>query len=240
LGDGFLRVCNRTFLPAAIFAAGFSFGCVSVRDYTQVRDQLRVEQRKSIERERRLRELESLAPRLRKKATVAELECAAALARLVATEKLLVLKPPRDIRPPALAPAPKTRPVSERGVLAGTITFAAGGDRLSDTDGERIAEIAGLIVERKGVRVRVEGHSDPAPIGRTQGRFGSNMHLSALRALAVYHELLGHEGVDSSRITVIGYGEHRPMPGRPETLRRVEIRLLPAEDASRAASPAGH
>ena len=232
-----MRACNRILLPAAIFAAGFSCGCVSVREYTQVRDQLRVEQRKAIERERRVRELESLVGRLRKKATVAELERAEALSRLIAAEKLLVLKPPESA--PAPAPVTKPRSDSDRGVLAGTITFTAGGDRLSDADGAKIAEIAGLIAERKGVRVRLEGHSDPAPIGRTQGRYGSNMHLSALRALAVYHEFLKHEGIDPSRIAVVGYGEHRPVPGDPETLRRVEIRLLPAEGASHAASPAG-
>ncbi len=234
-----MRACNRILLPAAIFAAGFSCGCVSVREYTQVRDQLRVEQRKAIERERRLRELESLVGRLRKKATVAGLERAEALLRLAATEKLLVLKPPDSARSPAPTPATKPRSDADRGVLAGTITFAAGGDRLSDADGARIAEIAGLIAKRKGVRVRVEGHSDPAPIGRTQDRYGSNMHLSALRALAVYHELLKHEGIDPSRVAVVGYGEHRPVPGGPEALRRVEIRLLPAEGASPAASPAG-
>jgi len=228
-----LKVCSRILLPVSLVAAGLSCGCVSVREYTQVRDQLRVEQRKAIERERRVRDLEVLAGRLRKKTTVAELERAQALARLAAAEKLLVLKPPPG-RMPRAATIPT--PASRDGVLAGTIRFAAGGDRLSDADVTRIAEIAALLAERKGVRVRVEGHSDPAPIGRTQGRYRSNMHLSTLRALAVYHELVRHEGVAPSRIAVVGRGEYRPVPGGPETLRRVEIRLLPEGDGPASAS----
>ena len=230
-----MRACSHRLLTAAIFAAVFFGGCVSVREYSQVRGQLRVEQRKALDRERRLRELELLAGRLRKKVTLAELERSEARSRLASAEKLLVLKPPDGARPQATG----SRPGSDGGALAATIRFTAGGDRLSDAARERIAEIAGLLAERKGVRVLLEGHSDPAPIDRTQGRYLSNMHLSTLRALAVYHELLSHEGVDPSRVAVVGYGEHRPVPGDPKSLRRVEVRLLPAEGASRAAAAAG-
>jgi len=228
-----LKVCSRILLPVSLFAAGLSCGCVSVREHTQVRDQLRVEQRKAIERERRVRDLEILAGRLRKKTTVAELERAQAHARLAAAEKLLVLKPPPGHMPrETAAPTPDSRD----GVLAGTIRFAAGGDRLSEADVTRIAEIAALLAERKDVRVRVEGHSDPAPIGHTQGMYRTNMHLSTLRALAVYHELVRHEGVNPSRIAIVGCGEYRPVPGGPETLRRVEIRLLPEGGGPASAS----
>ncbi|MHC4250030.1 MAG: OmpA/MotB family protein [Planctomycetota bacterium] len=230
-----MRACSQRFLTAAIYAAVFFCGCVSVREYSQVRGQLRVEQRKALERERRLRELELLAGRLRKKATLAELERAEARSRLASAEKLLVLKPPDGARPRAEG----ARPESGRGVLAATIRFTAGGDRLPDAARTKIAEIAGLLAGKKGVRVLLEGHSDPAPIDRTHGRYMSNMHLSTLRALAVYHELLSHEGVDPSRVAVVGYGEHRPVPGDPKALRRVEVRLLPAEGAARAASAAG-
>ncbi len=224
---------------AAISAAVFFCGCISVREYTQVRDQLRVEQRKALERERRVRELESLAGRLRQKSTVAELELAETRSRLAAAENLLVLKPPGTVRPGSKRGRGAEGETEGRGVLAATISFAAGGDRLSGADRERIAEVAALIVERKGVRVFVEGHSDAAPIDRTQSRYRSNMHLSTLRALAVYHELLKHEGVDRSRVAIVGYGEYKPVPGAPEELRRVEVRLLPAEEASRATSRPG-
>ncbi|MHC5057523.1 MAG: OmpA/MotB family protein [Planctomycetota bacterium] len=230
-----MRACSQRFLTAAILAAVFFCGCVSVREYSQVRGQLRVEQRKALERERRLRELELLAGRLRKKTALAELERAEARSRLTSAEKLLVLKPPDGARPAATEP----RPESDRGVLAATIRFMAGGDRLSDAARKRVAEVAGLLAARKGVRVLLEGHSDPAPIDRTHGRYRSNMHLSTRRALAVYHELLSHEGVDPSRVAVVGYGEHRPVPGDVKALRRVEVRLLPAGAASRSTSAAG-
>jgi flagellar motor protein MotB len=233
-----LRVRISTVQTVAISAAVFLSSCVSVRDYTQVRDQLRVEQRKALERERRVRELDSLAGRLRKKSTVAELELAEARSRLAAAENLLVLKPPGTVRTDTVRG--REREDKGRGVLTATISFSAGGNRLSDADRERIGEVAALIAERKGVRVLVEGHSDAAPIDRTQSRYRSNMHLSTLRALAVYHELLKHEGVDKSRVAVVGFGEYKPVPGAPEELRRVEVRLLPTEEASRATSRPGH
>ena len=86
---------------------------------------------------------------------------------------------------------------------------------------------------------KVLGVADSQLLRQTVDAVAAEDARAALRALAVYHELLKHDGVDSSRIAVVGYGEHRPVPGRPETLRRVEIRLLPAEDALPAPSPAG-
>ncbi len=215
-----MRACSPNLVTAAVV---FISGCVSVHDYSQVRDQLRVEQRRAIERERRVRELELLAGKLRKRTTVAELELAEVRSRLAAAEKLLVLKPPGGAGPPATRP----ETAGERGVLAAEIVFRAGGDHLTAEHRAKIAEIAEILASRKGVRTFVEGHSDPSPIDRTQSRYRSNMHLSTLRALAVYEELLSHEGVDPSRVAVVGYGEHRPVPGGLEALRRVEIRLLP-------------
>jgi chemotaxis protein MotB len=55
--------------------------------------------------------------------------------------------------------------------------------------------------------VRVEGHTDNRPI-RTR-EFRSNWELSSARAATVVH-LLMEQGVDPSRLAVIGLGEYRP------------------------------
>ena len=55
-----------------------------------------------------------------------------------------------------------------------------------------------------------------------------NNLLVSMRALAVYHEFVSRRGIDPARVSVAAYGEHRPVPGTPESLRRVEVRLLPA------------
>jgi chemotaxis protein MotB len=55
--------------------------------------------------------------------------------------------------------------------------------------------------------IRVEGYTDNVPI-RTSV-FYSNWELSAARAGSVVRVLAG-QGVDASRLAVVGYGEQRP------------------------------
>jgi chemotaxis protein MotB len=56
--------------------------------------------------------------------------------------------------------------------------------------------------------LRVEGHTDNVPINTRE--FPSNWELSAARAASVVH-LFAKRGVQPSRLTVIGLGEHRPI-----------------------------
>ncbi|MFH1723818.1 MAG: OmpA family protein [Elusimicrobiota bacterium] len=80
-------------------------------------------------------------------------------------------------------------------------------------------------------QIRIEGHTDNVPIRR--GRYRSNWELSMARAYAVIRTLEG-SGVDSSRISGVGFGEHRPVAdnataeGRAKN-RRIEISLLREE-----------
>ncbi|WP_110667920.1 OmpA/MotB family protein [Salinicola halophilus] len=73
----------------------------------------------------------------------------------------------------------------------------------------------------------VEGHTDSVPIATR--RFPSNWDLSAARAIAVVR-YLGAQGIDTSRLRAIGYGDTRPMAdnataaGRAAN-RRVDILL---------------
>lgn len=77
----------------------------------------------------------------------------------------------------------------------------------------------------------IEGHTDNIPIRSTAGKgYKDNMELSFLRAKAVAG-MLADNGVPSERITVVSYGETRPIAsndtpeGRARN-RRVEIKLM--------------
>jgi len=95
----------------------------------------------------------------------------------------------------------------------------------------------------KGVRdkvVRIEGHTDNVPIGAAlQVRFATNWELSTARATVVARFLQDKVGLDSSRLSATGYGEHRPVApndtdeGRAQN-RRIEIILAPLPPAAPA------
>ena len=78
--------------------------------------------------------------------------------------------------------------------------------------------------------VLVEGHTDDQPIKRS--KWTSNKELSIARASAVADYLAERHGIERDRLTVIGYGEERPIAdnemsrGRQQN-RRVEIIILP-------------
>jgi chemotaxis protein MotB len=57
--------------------------------------------------------------------------------------------------------------------------------------------------------VRVEGHTDDRPI-HTE-RFPSNWELSAARATEVVRYFIESHGIESERISALGYGEYRPI-----------------------------
>lgn len=85
--------------------------------------------------------------------------------------------------------------------------------------------------------IRVEGHSDSLPIYRP--KFPSNWELSSARASTVVRFLIGQD-FDPEKLSVAGYGEHRPiddnstLEGRARN-RRVDVVLLAeSEDAGQA------
>jgi len=85
--------------------------------------------------------------------------------------------------------------------------------------------------------IRVEGHSDNREIGPSlKSRYPSNWELSKARANGVARYLVEKGGVDSSRLSSMGYGDSRPAAtnateeGRTGN-RRVEIVLYAPESA---------
>ena len=111
--------------------------------------------------------------------------------------------------------------------VAGEVLFASGQHALSEGGKRTLNE---LVQTLKGTNrnIRIEGHTDDTPIKRS--RWGTNMRLSAERALSVLDFLIA-SGVPASKLNMAGYGENRPAVDEAtnaarKTNRRVEILML--------------
>ena len=115
-----------------------------------------------------------------------------------------------------------------------SILFDTGSSVLENDAFEPLNALARVIKPLPNV-IQVEGHTDNVPI--VTERFPSNWELSAHRAASVVH-LFTKAGIKPSRLSAIGYGEHRPLSsnatnkGRREN-RRVVVVILADENAHR-------
>ncbi|MDR2426612.1 MAG: OmpA family protein [Endomicrobium sp.] len=95
---------------------------------------------------------------------------------------------------------------------------------------QTVKEVADLLKMYPDNKISVEGHTD------WKGSVSYNQKLSENRAKSV-RDFLVKEGVDSSRIKMVGYGKLRPVAsnetakGRDQN-RRVEIIILKDDDSS--------
>lgn len=118
--------------------------------------------------------------------------------------------------------------------LSSEVTFGSGDAALSDAGRAALVRVAAILAKLPNT-IRIEGHTDSVPV--RGGRFSSNWHLSAGRAQSVVRLLL-ENGVDATRMQVVGFGDVRPRAsnetpeGRAQN-RRIEIKIL------RKASDAG-
>jgi chemotaxis protein MotB len=92
---------------------------------------------------------------------------------------------------------------------------------------DRVATVLGEVEEQP---VGIEGHSDNQPI-RVSG-WTDNRELSLARANAVMSYLVEKHGLESARLTSVGYGEDHAVasndtPAGRQQNRRVEIVILP-------------
>jgi chemotaxis protein MotB len=87
------------------------------------------------------------------------------------------------------------------------ILFASGAATLSPA-AQPVIRLLGEVLHGFPVSIKVEGHTDNVPI--VSGAYPSNWELSAARAASVVH-LLTQSGVDPARLSVLAYGEFRPV-----------------------------
>lgn len=88
------------------------------------------------------------------------------------------------------------------------ILFDSGSARLKDSGLEVLNQLEGLINDFNNDIV-IEGHTDNIPITSTM--YPTNWELSTSRAVSVVRFLSEVEGVDPSRLSARGYGEHSPI-----------------------------
>ena len=119
--------------------------------------------------------------------------------------------------------------------VKGKILFETGSAILS-TEGrallDAIAEEVLLNTNYADYAVRVEGHTDDAPIGGSELR---NWNLSTERAIAAVKYLQVHAKVDAQRLAATGYAFYQPIdtadtPEAKAKNRRIEIILMPPQD----------
>ncbi len=97
-----------------------------------------------------------------------------------------------------------------------------------------VKELGPAIQASPDYRVIIEGHTDNKPIKSSAGtQYTDNMELSFLRAKTVAL-ILEKYGISLDRISVIGYGDTRPVAsndseeGRAKN-RRVEVKIIPGD-----------
>lgn len=107
-------------------------------------------------------------------------------------------RPAQVVKAAAAMPAPAPQPIAFH------VNFAFDSAVLPDQAHEMIDMIAQLMKETTTIKVRVEGHTD------AKGAAAYNMSLSEKRALSV-GEYLVQQGIDPSRLEVVGKGMTEPM-----------------------------
>jgi chemotaxis protein MotB len=122
------------------------------------------------------------------------------------------------------------------------ILFASGAARLA-AEAQGAIGMLGEALRAFPNSIRVEGHTDNVPVNA--GAFTSNWELSAARAASVVHMLI-NSGVDARRLSVVAYGEFRPvLPNVTADGRNANRRVVliiegsePAAEPTTASPPA--
>ena len=114
--------------------------------------------------------------------------------------------------------------VNRRAIAAEEVLFGLDSYQLGRRSDRQLKEVAAFMKENSGVTLRVEGHTC------ARGANAHNQQLSQRRAEAVA-DYLTRQGVDSSRIRSVGYGETKPLVNNATEAnrklnRRVEFELV--------------
>lgn len=129
----------------------------------------------------------------------------------------------RSDMPPGFTPEPW-------GIRAEGAALFDSGQHVLKASGQ--AALRKLAPSLKGLKIRVEGHTDTDPVRHTKERYPyGNLQLSGMRALEVANFLIRECGLDANNISFSGYGEYDPIAPNDTTAgkarnRRVDIRAL--------------
>ena len=119
-------------------------------------------------------------------------------------------------------------------VLPADVLFQPASDSLTEQGAVQLDSLAAQIEAAYPERpLRVEGHSDSAPLSAAlQQQYGSNWGLSAARAAAVLRYLVEAGGLAAGRFTLVAFGDTQPVtdndtPAGRRQNRRVRVAVLP-------------
>ena len=155
--------------------------------------------------------------------------------------------------PPALASSPSKLQVqnvaSETRIslsdLMKQLRFESGEATIKSDGYQVLDELIAYLKTTAGDRlIRVEGHADNMEIGPSlKSLYQTNWDLSKARAGGVLRYLIEKGGIDSAKLSSVGYGDTKPMAsnvsevGRQKN-RRVDIVLYSPESAGEQSEPA--
>lgn len=126
------------------------------------------------------------------------------------------------------------RVVGDRFVVPTDVLFESGSADLGSAAQARLSQLvetirdfSGQIPQQIDWVLRIDGHTDQAPIHTD--RFPSNWELSAARAVAIVKYLI-NMGIPSHRLSANGFGEFQPLDGTGSAEayarnRRIELQL---------------
>jgi len=115
--------------------------------------------------------------------------------------------------------------------LPETILFDSGLAKLKPQGEVALEKIAKHLKSHPAAIVRIDGHTDNDPIVKSKYLWKSNHHLSAGRALSVFHYLVNKAHIDEKRLHIAAYGPNRPIASNKNKAgkaqnRRVEFLIL--------------
>lgn len=116
--------------------------------------------------------------------------------------------------------------------LQDQILFSSGQADLKQQGLDVLRDVGKLLAEpSEGIQIQIAGHTDNVPLS-DGNRYGDNWGLSAARAANVVRFFEKELNIDATKMSAVGFGEHRPVgdnttnAGRARN-RRIEIVLLP-------------
>jgi chemotaxis protein MotB len=131
------------------------------------------------------------------------------------------------------------------GDLMKQLRFESGEATIKPEGYQVLDELIAYLKTSAGDRlIRVEGHADNMEIGPSlKSLYQTNWDLSKARAGGVLRYLLEKGGIDSAKLSSVGYGDTKPVAGNATELgrqknRRVDIVLYSAESAEEKSEPA--
>lgn len=105
--------------------------------------------------------------------------------------------------------------------------FGSGIADLTTEGSQTIAKLAATLNDYPGYQIRVEGHTDAKPIGKTlKATFASNWELSTARATSVVRFMIYGLQVEPERLSAVGYAQYRPVADNTSKEGRAQNRRI--------------